>query len=104
MKILKDIISSISKQKYTLDCVNEKISHLTDEDFPLVILDKLSHSPKLFTARYFFNEEIKANDLSFIKVVVSGENFSKTYDFEDFRKQYVEYSKKYIRLHFGDDV
>lgn len=103
MKLLRNIKTAINEQMASLESVKERISSLTRADFPKVVLDKHSALPKIYLARYFFDDNIKKDGLNFIRVAVTGENYSKTYEYDDFKLKYVEYSHKYVQLNYPDD-
>lgn len=104
LKILNDIKNNITKQQNMLKGVEELLAPLTKADFPKVVLDKNLNTPKIFVVTYIVKDKIEKVDLDFINVIVTGEGFTRHYDYTTFRSLYVEYSEKYIRLNFpGED-
>lgn len=79
------------------------LDKLDNNSFPTIVVNIHLSVPKVFVTDYFYDfDAFHKGTLDFIKVKVVGESYSKTYTYTDFTKDYVEYTKKYVALHFPD--
>jgi hypothetical protein len=103
MRILSSIKKDMNNMRQGLDKTEALINKLSNGNFPAVVLNVNLTQPKPFVTDYYFDtDSLHKGTLDFIKVRVVGESYSKVYPYSEFIKDYVEYSKKYVALHFPD--
>lgn len=103
MKILKSIKKDMANMRIGLDKTEALLEHLDDSNFPVIVLNIHMAVPKAFVVDYYYDfDAFHRGTLDFIKVRVVGESYSKVYSYPEFTKDYVEYTKKYVALHFPD--
>lgn len=86
-----------------LDKLENALTTLNEDSFPVIVINVNLATPKPFVTDYYYDvDTVHKGNLDIIKVRVVGESYSKVYTYSEFLKDYVAYTKKYISLHFPD--